>query len=199
MRFTREERGSCLTEINGEVFPSSVFTSPLTLPPILFKRNSLFKKFFITYFCFFLQWPSHQFPPKEMFTAKKNLCLNHFPFLIFLNLNDLRLWCFCWGSIFAFLLKKFCCSIWNVATFQFLFSEYFQSQNFYIFFLSIFWGSKKFYRIIIDSIVISLFEKQIQITIWWWDEQACLNYQLRPKMEISIMPSFISRYRRYSG
>ena len=44
------ERGSSLTEINGEVFLSSVFTSPLTLPPspqspenfLLGEKTSLF-------------------------------------------------------------------------------------------------------------------------------------------------------------
>ena len=44
------ERGSSLTEINGEVFLSSVFTSPLTLPPspqspenfLLREKTSLF-------------------------------------------------------------------------------------------------------------------------------------------------------------
>ena len=142
------ERGSSLTEINGEVFLSSVFTSPLTLPPspqspenfLLGEKTSLFhfqsphmSSFYLLLFILGEKNKWKSIRPSKM--PIKKMIANIFQSFHLSLIPDQIFWLYLLMAqskiiAFAFLLHKFCCTIWNVTTFQFLHRKYFQSRLF---------------------------------------------------------------------
>ena len=142
------ERGSSLTEINGEVFLSSVFTSPLTLPPspqspenfLLGEKTSLFhfqspllSSFYLLLFLLGEKNNWISIRPSEV--PIKKMIANIFQSFHLSLIPDQIFWLYLLMAqskiiAFAFLLHKFCCTIWNVTSFQFLHRKYFQSRLF---------------------------------------------------------------------